>query len=118
MRQDGTPDVVVLGTPRRDRDAALIALAYRYRWAVALFFRWVQGVLGCRHGLSQGINGVRLQGYAAFLARLLIRLWVGRAPTKRTYAMVCFYLRGWATETALGAPIDHLYLKAPPPCKN
>ena len=25
MRQDGTPDVVVLGTPRRDRDAALIA---------------------------------------------------------------------------------------------
>jgi hypothetical protein len=27
---------------------------------IELFFRWVKGVLGCRHLLSQGINGVRI----------------------------------------------------------
>src|SRR4029453_7271598 len=60
-RQDGTPDVVVLVTNRLDLDAELLAVAYRDRWAVELFFRWVKCVLGCRHLLSQGINGVRIQ---------------------------------------------------------
>ena len=117
-RQDGTPDVIVLVTNRLDLDAALVALAYRYRWAVELFFRWVKCVLGCRHLLSQGSNGVRLQVYAALIASLLISLWVGRAPTKRTYEMLCFYLSGWATEAAWITHIDRLHLKAPPPCKN
>jgi hypothetical protein len=117
-RKDGTPDVLVLVTNRLDLDAELLAVAYRYRWAVELFFRWVKCVLGCRHLLSQGINGVRIQVYAAFIASLLISLWVGRAPTKRTYEMLCFYLSGWATETELIAHIDRLHLKAPPPCKN
>src|SRR5262249_15623942 len=117
-RKDGTPDVVVLVTNRLDLDAELIAVAYRYRWAVELFFRWVKCVLGCRHLLSQGINGVRLQVYAAFIASLLISLWVGRTPTKRTYEMLCFYLSGWAMEAELIAHIDRLYLKAPPLCKN
>jgi hypothetical protein len=68
--------------------------------------------------LSQGINGVRIQVYAALIASLLISLWVGQAPTKRTYEMLCFYLSGWATEAELIAHIDRLYLNAPPPCKN
>ena len=83
-----------------------------------LFFRWVQSVLGCRHLLSQTANGVRIQGYVALIASLLISLWVGRAPTKRTYEMLCFSLSGWASETELIAHIDRLHLKAPPPCKN
>ena len=85
---------------------------------IELFFRWVKCVLGCRHLLSQGIDGVRLQVYAAFIASLLISLWVGQAPTKRTAEMLCFYLSGWATEAELIAHIDRLHLKAPPPCKN
>ena len=117
-RKDGTPDVLVLITNRLDLDAELLAVAYRYRWAVELFFRWVKCVLGCRHLLSQGMNGVRIQVYAAFIASLLISLWVGRAPTKRTYEMLCFYLSGWATEAELITHIDRLHLKAPPPCKN
>jgi hypothetical protein len=115
---DGTPDGLVLVTHRLDLDAELVALAYRYRWAVELFFRWVKCVLGCRHLLSQGINGVRIQVYAALIASLLISLWIERAPTKRTYEMLCFYLNGWATEVELIAHIDRLHLKAPPSCKN
>jgi hypothetical protein len=115
---DGTPDVLVLVTNRLDLDAELVALAYRYRWAVELFFRWVKCVLGCRHLLSHGVNGVRIQVYAALIASLLISLWIERAPTKRTYEMLCFYLTGWATEAELIAHIDRLHLKARPSCKN
>jgi IS4 transposase len=115
---NGTPEVMGLVTHRLDLDADLVALAYRYRWAVERCFRWVQWVLGCRHLLSQTANGVRMHVYVALIASRLISLWVGHAPTKRTYEMRCFSLSGWARETELIAPIDRLHLKAPPPCKN
>jgi DDE family transposase len=114
----GVPEAMGLVTNRLDLDAELVALAYRYRWAVELFFRWVKCVLGCRHLLSQTANGVRMQVYVALIASLLISLWVGRTPTKRTYEMLCFYLSGWATETELIAHLERLPQKAPPPCKN
>jgi hypothetical protein len=118
IRHDGTPEMILLVTNRLDLDADLLAIAYRYRWAVELFFRWIKCVLGCRHLLSQGINGVRIQVYAAFIASLLLSLWIGRAPTKRTYEMLCFYLSGWASEEEVVAHIDRLSLKAPPTCKH
>jgi Transposase DDE domain len=114
----GTPEVMLLVTNRLDLDADLVAVAYRYRWAVELFFRWVKCVLGCRHLLSQTANGVRMQVYVALIASLLISLWVESTPTKRTYEMLCFYLSGWASETELIAHIERLHRKAPPPCKN
>jgi IS4 transposase len=114
----GTPEVMVLVTNRLDLDAELVALAYKSRWAVELFFRWIKCVLGCRPLLSQTVNGVRMQVYVALIARLLMSLWVGYAPTKRTYEMLCFSLSGWASETELIAHIERLHQKAPPPGKN
>jgi Transposase DDE domain len=111
---DGTPVEMVLVTNRLDLDADLIALAYRYRWTVELFFRWLKCILGCRHLLSQSENGVRIQVYMALIASLLVSLWVGRAPTKRTYEMLCHYLSGWATTAEVLTHIDRLQLKAPP----
>lgn len=59
--KDGTPIELVLVTNRLDLDAELIALAYRYRWTVELFFRWFKCILGCRHLLSHSENGVQIQ---------------------------------------------------------
>jgi hypothetical protein len=112
--KDGTPVELVLVTNRLDLDADLIALAYRYRWTVELFFRWFKCILGCRHLLSHSENGVQLQIYMALIASLLISLWVGRAPTKWTYEMLCFYLSGWASTTEVIAHVERLHLPAPP----
>ena len=112
--KDGTPIELVLVTNRLDLDADLIALAYRYRWTVELFFRWFKCILGCRHLLSHSENGVQLQVYMALIASLLISLWVGRAPTKRTYELLCFYLSGWASTREVLTHVDRLQLKAPP----
>jgi hypothetical protein len=71
---DGMPEVLGLVTNRLDLEAELVALAYRYRWAVELFFRWMKCVLGCRHLLSYGANGVTIQVYIAIIASLLISL--------------------------------------------
>jgi IS4 transposase len=91
-----------------DLDALLVALGYRYRWSVELFFRWFKCILGCRHLLSESQNGVEIQVYIAIIASLLISLWTGRKPTKRTFEMVCLYLSGWADEEELLNHIETL----------
>jgi len=53
-------------------------------------------------------NGVAIQMYAALIASLLISLWIGRKPTKRTFEMLCHYFTGWATEEELFAHLEKL----------
>jgi IS4 transposase len=104
----GNPEILILATDKLELAAELVALAYRYRWAVELFFRWFKCILGCRHLLSNCREGVEIQAYVALIASLLISLWTGRKPTKRTYEMICLYLAGWADEEDLLAHIARL----------
>ena len=108
VRPDGTAEVLLLGTDRLDLEAQLVALGYRYRWWVELFFRWLKCILGCRHLLSTSANGVTLQVYLALIASLLVSLWTGCRPTKRTFEMLCFYFSGWASIEELQAHIEQL----------
>lgn len=104
----GKPEILLLATDRMDLGAELVALGYRFRWSVELFFRWLKCILGCRHLLSQSHNGVTIQVYLAIIASLLISLWTGRKPTKRTFEMLCFYFSGMASEKELLAHIAKL----------
>jgi hypothetical protein len=105
---DGSAEELVLCTDRLDLDADLVALGYKYRWSVELYFRWLKCILGCRHLVGESQAGVQIQAYVALIASLLIVLWVQRKPTKRTFEMLCFYFMGWATEEEMQAHIDHL----------
>jgi hypothetical protein len=105
------PEVLLLGTDRMDLDAELVALGYRFRWSVELFFRWIKRIMGLRHLLCESQRGVTIQVYVAFIASLLISVRIGHKPTKRTYEMICLFFQGWATEQELE---DHITrLKAP-----
>jgi hypothetical protein len=104
----GNPEVLRLASDRLELDAVLIALAYKFRWTVELFFRWFKCILGCKHLLSICQNGVTIQAYLALIASLLIRLWTGRKPTKRTFEMLCFYFMGLASAKELQAHLDEL----------
>lgn len=111
--QGAEPDQVwVLATNALDLAAELIALAYHYRWQIELFFRWLKCVLGCRHLLSESVSGVTLQVYSAIVSALMISLWVGGKPTKRTYEMLCHYFSGWATAEELERHLQQLHAKA------
>lgn len=105
----------LLVSNRLDLEAWLLVLAYQYRWQVELFFRWLKCVLGCRHLLSQSESGVTLQVYCAIIASLLIGLWTGRKPNKRTYEMICYYLSGWATVEEMTRHLKKVPAKAKPP---
>lgn len=101
----GNAIVLLLATNRLDLDAELIALGYRYRWAIELFFRWFKCILGCKHLLATSRNGVTIQVYLGIIASLLISLWTGKKPTKRTWEMLQFYFCGMATADEL---LEHI----------
>jgi hypothetical protein len=104
----GKAEVLLLATDRLELPAELVALGYRFRWSVELFFRWFKCILGCRHLLSGSREGLEIQCYVALIAGLLISVWTGRKPTKRTFEMVCLYFAGWADEEELLAHIAQL----------
>lgn len=101
-RSDG---VLRIATNLLDVPAEVIAFLYQRRWMIEIFFRFLKHILGCRHLLSTDPVGIEIQAYCAIIACLLIALWTGKQPTKRTYEMICFYFIGWADEEEL---LNHL----------
>ena len=100
--------LLLIATNRLDLPAWVIALLYRYRWQIEIFFRFLKHMLGCRHLLSHDPVGIEIQAYCAIIACMLISLWTGRKPTRRTYEMICHYFTGWATEDELLAHLAKL----------
>ena len=106
VHKNGELVVLTLVTDRLDLDADLVTLGYRFRWSVELYFCWFKCILGYRHLLLTSPDVVALQVYAALIASLLIRLWIGCKPNKATYEMLCHYFSGWASESELNAHIE------------
>jgi IS4 transposase len=103
-----TTGLLLIATNLLDLPAWIIALIYRYRWTIEVFFRFFKHVLGCRHLLSHDPVGIEIQTYCAIIACMLISLWTGRKPTLRTYEMICHYFTGLAEEDELLAHLAKL----------
>jgi hypothetical protein len=104
----GRAITLTLLTDRLDLEPELVAQAYRYRWTIELFFRWMKCVLGARHLLAENKNGVELQMYAALIVSLLIVHRTHRQPTKRTFELIQFALLGWVSEAEFDAHLATL----------
>ena len=101
----GSDGVLRLATNLLDVPAEIIALLYHYRWTIEIFFRFFKQLLGCRHLLSYSQKGIEIQTYCAIIACMLLSLWTGKKPTRRTYEMICFYFTGLADEDEL---LEHI----------
>lgn len=77
-------------------EAELIALIYRYRWQIELFFKWLKSILGCRHLLAESPAGVAIQIYSALIAALMLQAFTGKRPGKRAMELIRMYLMGYA----------------------
>lgn len=100
--------LLLIATNLLDVPAEVVALLYEFRWQIELFFRFFKCTLGCAHLLSHHENGILIQSYCAIIGCLLISLYTGSKPTKRTYEMVCWYLAGVADEEELEAHLKKL----------
>jgi len=107
-RAQKTETVLLLATDLLDLPAELIALIYRCRWQIELFFRWFKVILKAGHLLSQSQNGLTIAVYCALIASVLIVLWTGRKPARRTYEMLCHYFAGWVEDDEWAAYLGRL----------
>jgi DDE family transposase len=83
-----------------------VALLYKERWRIEMFFRWVKCILGCRHWLAESPEGVAIQVYLALIAALLLQLYTGQRPSRRIMEMIQFYLLGVASLEELWAAVE------------
>jgi Transposase DDE domain len=95
---DGTQ--VRLITNRLDLPAEIIALIYKWRWQIELFFRWLKCCANFNHLISHCREGVLLNFYVVIIGTMLMYLHTGYRPSK--YA---FVLLGLAAQ---GASLDEL----------
>lgn len=116
-RRDGRVRVVWIQTPKEilrlvtnlgpdELSAADVALLYKHRWEVELFFRWLKCILGCRHWLAESPEGAAIELYLALIAALLLQLYTGVRPNRRLMEMIRWYLMGQATLDELEQAIE------------
>lgn len=81
-------------TSRIDLDAELLGLAYRYRWQIELFFRWLKCLVGFKHFFSEQPQGLALQIGAAVIGTLLLALAIEDKPSSYDWAMMTHVMSG------------------------
>ena len=90
------PGTILIATNLLDVPADIIALIYRYRWTIEIFFRFFKQILGCRHLLSTKREGIEIQIYAAIICCMMVNIVTGRKPDKWMLTLMSLYLAGWA----------------------
>jgi hypothetical protein len=94
---DEAGGVVRLLTNLLEIDAWAVALLYRYRWQVELFFRWLKCFANFTHLISASREGVLLSFYVAVIGVLLMYLHSGAKPSKYAFSLLGLVAAGAST---------------------
>jgi hypothetical protein len=89
--------VIRLLTNLLEVEAWAIALLYRYRWHVELFFRWLKCFANFAHLISESRQGVLLSFHVAVIGVLLMYLHTGAKPSKYAFSLLGLVAGGAAT---------------------
>jgi hypothetical protein len=80
-----------------DVSATTIAVLYRQRWQVELFFRWLKSYANFSHLICNGREGVQFHLHVAIIGIMLMYLHTGYRPSKYTMVMLELVATGGAT---------------------
>lgn len=89
--------VIRLLTNLLEVEAWAIALLYRYRWQVELFFRWLKCFANFAHLISESRQGVLPSFYVAVIGVLLMYLHTGAKPSKYAFSLLGLVASGAST---------------------
>jgi hypothetical protein len=95
--ENGEQKTLRLITNLLDISAETIAILYRYRWQVELFFRWFKSIGHFGHLISHSSEGVLTHLYVTIIAVLLMYLHTGYRPSKYMFALLSQVAAGAAT---------------------
>jgi hypothetical protein len=95
--RDGEQKTLRLITNLLDVSAHSIAVLYRSRWQVELFFRWLKSYANFGHLISHSRDGVQMHFYVTIIAVMLMYLHTGYRPSKYLFALLGQVAVGAAT---------------------
>jgi hypothetical protein len=75
----------------------IVALIYRYRWQVELFFRWLKCYANFNHLISHNRHGMLLNFYVVIVGALLMYLHTDGRPSKYLFSLLGLVAQGGAT---------------------
>jgi hypothetical protein len=78
--------------------AHIIAILYKYRWQVELFFKWLKCYANFNHLISHSREGVLLNFYVTIIGVLLLYLHTGFRPSKYAIALLASVAQGATLE--------------------
>lgn len=84
---------LVLVTNDFNRTADEIALRYKQRWGIELFFKWLKQNLKIKQFLGRSENAVKIQIYTALITYMLVYLYHHRQALKTTLRMCLVELK-------------------------
>ena len=95
--ENGKPKTLRIITSLLDVSATTIAMLYRHRWQVELFFRWFKSFGNFGHLISHSSQGVLSHLYVTIIGVMLMYLHTGYRPSKYLFALVSQVAAGGAT---------------------
>lgn len=96
-QERGAPSELRLITNLLTVPAATIAVLYRQRWQVELFFRWLKTLANFNHLISHCREGMLAHLYVTIIAALLMYLHTGFRPSKYLIVLMSQVAAGGAT---------------------
>lgn len=90
-REGKTP--LILATNLMDLSAETVAMLYKARWDIELFFKWIKQNLKIKKFFGKSINAVKLQLAAAMITYLLIYLFKVTFKDQRPLYLVLSWIR-------------------------
>lgn len=96
LRVADADEPLALLTSCADLPAEMIALIYKHRWQIELFFRWLKCMAHLEHFYSESPQGMTLQLYVTLIATLLIALETGSRPSVYDYSLLSLAISGQA----------------------
>ncbi len=73
------------------QDASDIAMLYKYRWKVELFFKWIKQHLKIKSFWGTSINAVKTQVYIAVITYTLVAILKSKLKLTRSTYEYCKY---------------------------
>lgn len=101
-RAGSKEDLILVTSESRGRlDAGEVAMLYRQRWQVEMFFRWLKCMVPCRHWFAESPRGVAVQIHLVLIKALLLAELTGMRPNKGMMEILRWHQMGIATDEEL-----------------